>query len=285
MHSQDLDFYIRATRARLEYLNLTYVQAEKVYLFEEGKRGNIGSSYLTVWEELDYDWTFYKEILDKVQWEAFQEFYQKTLAYLEKTDREADQTKQVDIAYYQELVQYYEKDFLPWFFKHPGSQMGGLLFQSTKLPYLKSEYKNFLIDTKTKILTEHFRSYKSFKPNELKAKLLMHQLDYLLPDYVAFERKMDKPTLAIAKFLKDWVKSLPEDILDPIDEKFQGLHEFKTTAFQKHFGKISGWHVSSEPMKSKKRKVYQAMRVLLIDRDKYGCKSPILKGNSSSSDF
>lgn len=272
MTSQTPDWNIQGIQGRLEYLQLTTEQAEKVHAFEEGKRGNPGSSFFTSWEELDYDWTFFKEILNENQWEAYQEFHQKTIAYLEQTDRDADQAKQVDIAYYQELVQYYEKEFLPWFFKHPGSQLGGLLFQSTKLPYLKSEYQNYLLDTKMEILTLHFRAYKTLKPLELKANLLRHQLAYLLPDYVTFERKMDKPTLAVAKHLKSWVKSLPPDILDLIDEKFKVLNEFESAAFKKHFAEVSGWHVSSEPLKPKKKKVFQAMRVLLLDREKYGWK-------------
>ena len=54
-----------------------------MYVFEEEKTGNSGSSLLTDWEELDYDWTFFKEILNENQWEAYQEFHQKTIAYLE----------------------------------------------------------------------------------------------------------------------------------------------------------------------------------------------------------
>ena len=144
----------------------------------------------------------------------------------------------MDIAYYQELIQYYEKEFLPWFFKHSGSQLGGLLFKSTKLLYLKSEYQNFLLDTKGEILALHFRVHKTFKSPELKANLLRHQLAYLLPDYVTLEPKMNKPTLAVAKHLESWVKSLSPDILDLIDEKFKVWNEFDSTAFKKHLGKF-----------------------------------------------
>lgn len=269
MSTHDLDFYIRVTQGRLEYLNLSPEQALKIYEFGKEQDGVSGPHFFTTWEELDYELTVYQEILNQDQLKLYLAYREKTMLYLEQTDQEADKRNSKEIAYWHELNEFYENDFLPDIFKNHLLRFGWLLHEKGKIDYLKTEYKRFLKEKKKEILTQHFRHYRTNKPLELKANLLKHHLNALIPDLQGFSHWMDDATKAVLNFLKAKFQFVPKEMSDLILEKDRYLKEHQESIFKKYYKDFSGWHIEIPPLSPEKEMENAIITYLLMDKNKY----------------
>ena len=201
----------------------------------------------------------------------YETFLNENIHRYEQSLVEQDTEKRNDIAYHEELINFYETQFLPDFFKDPVVRFGWLLNDKAKIEYLRTEYKRFLNDRKKEILTSHFRHNRTFKPNELKASLLRHRLSYILPDYGYFKSRMDEPTKAIAHFLNTKLRYLPDNIEELLTRKFKELNDFNETHFKKYYTDTRGWHVVVGQLTDEEEKQHRTMTLVLLDEKKYGC--------------
>lgn len=188
------------------------------------------------------------------------------------TEQDTENLKEIEFK--KETIKYYEEQFLPDFFKDPVLYtFHWLSVDRAKIDFLKAEYKKFLGDSKKRILTDHFRHYRTFKPNELEVSLLRHKLSYLWPDYSSFKAQMDEPTIAITEYLKQKLKYFIEKYDEFIAGKLVALTIFNKESFGKYHGENrGGWHTTIiEQSNPDEEREYRAMCVLLLDREKYGC--------------
>ena len=272
MTPEGFQWYVNLVRDRYQYLNLTYEQAEKLHKYEQDKDTYSDKHFFSVWEEWDYELTTFREILNDEQLNNYETFLKENIQRYEQSLIEQDNEKENEIAYHKELISFYETQFLPAFFKDLFLfHFGWLSTDRAKIDYLKTEYKNFLNDTKKAILTSHFRHNRTFKPNELKASLLRHKLSYILPDCTSFKRQMDEPTKAVAYYLKTKLRYLPDKTEELLTRNFKELKAFNETNFKKHYGEIRGWHVVGGQLTNEEEKENRTMTLLLLDREKYGC--------------
>jgi len=261
------------TRYNATYdLVLTIGQAKKIYKYEQDRDTYSDKHFFSAWEEWDYELSTFKEVLNDEQFKTYETFLKENIQRYEQNLVELDNERVSEIAYNEELIDFYETQFLPDFFKDPFLLAFCLLSaDKAKIGYLRTEYKNFLNDTKKAILTNHFRHYRTFKPKELKLSLLQHKLSYIFPDYDSFKHQMDKPTLAVAHYLKTKFKYLPDSLDELLTRKYNELKEFNDTNFKKHYGEIRGWHVVIGQFTPEEEKEHRAITLLLLDQEKYGC--------------
>jgi hypothetical protein len=271
MTHEEYQWYVNLVQDRYQYLNLTFEQAEKIYKYEQDKDTYSEKHFFSIWEEWDYELTTFSEILNDDQLVNYQTFIKEIIQRYGQSLIEQDGKKANEIAFNEDLINFYETQFLPDFFKNPFLGFGWLSIDRAKIEYLRTEYKRFLNDSKKAILTSHFRHNRTFMPNELKASLLRHKLSYILPDYTSFKHKMDEPTKAIAQYLQKKLRYLPDEMEELLTRKFQELKEFNDGNFKKHHGDIGGWHVVYGHMTPEEEKEHRTMTILLLDKEKYGC--------------
>lgn len=271
MTSEEYQWYVNLVRDRYQYLNLTYEQAEKVYKYEQDKDTYSDKHYFSAWEEWDYEFMTFEEILNDEQFKNYETFLKENIQRYEQSLIEQDNEKTNEISYHEELINFYETRFLPDFFKDPFLRFGLLSNDKAKIVYIRTEYKRFLNNTKKEILTSHFRHNRTFKPNGLKASLLRHKLLYVLPDYTYFKHQMDEPTKAVAHFLKAKLRYLPDTIEELLTRKFNELRDFNDANFKKYYSDTRGWHVVVGQPTDEEEKEHRSMILLLLDEEKYGC--------------
>lgn len=273
MAPDEYQWYVKLVQDRHQYLSLTYEQAEKIYRFEQDKDIYSNKHFFSFWEERDYELATFSEILNDEQLRIYKTFFKKGIEGYERSLIELDTKKANEIAYNEELLNFYETQFFPEFFKDPFHLLhfGSFYNEKSKIEFLKAEYKRFLNDTKREILTSHFRHSRTFQPNELKVSLLRHKLSCVLPSYISFKQQMDEPTKAVTYYLKQKLRYLPDKTEELLKRKFKESKEFNKINRQKHFGKIKGWLVIAEHLTVEEEKERRRMTFLLFDKERYGC--------------
>ena len=273
MTPDEYQWYVKLVQDRHQSLNLTYEQAEKIYRFEQDKDIHSNKHFFSFWEERDCELATFGEILNDEQLRIYKTSFKKGIEGYEQSLMELDAKKENEIAYNEELLNFYETQFLPEFFKDPLHLLhfGSLHNEIPKIEFLKAEYKRFLNDTKMEILTSHFRHSRRFQPNELKVSLLRHKLSCVLPSYISFKQQMDEPTKAVAYYLKEKLRYLPDKTEEFLKRKFKESKEFNEINRQKYFGEIKGWHVIAEHLTDEEEKERRRMTFLLFDKARYGC--------------
>lgn len=270
MTPEEYNWCINLVKDRHHTLNLTFEQAEQVHRYEQEKNTYSDKHFFSVWEEWDYELTTFREILNEEQIKVYEEFLHANRKLYEQNLIEHDIERANEISYYEELIKFYEENFLPDLLKGHFIRFGWLFSDKNKIEYLRNEYKCFLSDAKKEILTSHFRHNRTFKPNELKLSLLRHKLCCIFPDYGSFKHGMDEPTRAIANYLKIKVRHLPEETEQLLTKKYQELKEFSDSIFKKYYGEIKhDWHVVAGQLSDEEGKEYRSMNLLLLDQEKY----------------
>ncbi|WP_026897852.1 hypothetical protein [Daejeonella oryzae] len=275
MTQEDYQWHINLVKDRNHDLNLTFEQAEQIYKIEEDKSIYSEKQYFSAWEEMDYELSTFKKILNPKQFATFEINMKEIVENYQQSLIEQDTEKLIEIEFNKATIKYYEEQFLPGFFKEPLLYtFHWLSADKAKIEFLKAEYKKFLDDSRKRILIEHFRHYRTFKPNELEASLLQHKLSYLWPDYLSFKAVMDEPTKVITEYLKQKFKYVIEKYDEFIAKKLEELIVFnKENSDKYHDDSHGGWHtiVIGQTNTEEEEKEYRAMCVLLLDREKYGC--------------
>ena len=270
MTTEEYQWQVNLVKDRYHALNLTYEQSEKVYKYEHDKETFSEKHIFSAWEEWDYELTVFKNILNEEQFARYQLIHKENIQNYEQILTQQDNEADNQTQYYEELLNFYENQFLPDFFNTAIFRFGFILSEKTKMEYLKKEYKRFLNDTKKEMLTNHFRYNRTFKPNELNVALLRHKLFYFLPNYQYFKYNMDEPTKAVAKFLYAKVQYLPGEIEELITDKFNRVKDFTQKLNQKYYTETAGWHVVVAQQAVEDEKENKIMTCLLLDEQKCG---------------
>ena len=274
MTSEEYQWHINLVKDRNHSLDLTFEQAEQVYKFEEDKSTYSEKYFFSAWEEWDYELSAFKKILNPEQFSIFEQNMKEAIANYQQSLIEQDTENLKEIEFNKETIKYCEEHFLPDFFKDPVLySFSWLSADRAKIDFLKAEYKKFLDNSKKRILTDHFRHNRIFKPNELEVSLLRHKLSYLWADYSSFKFQMDEPTKAVAEYLKQKLKYFQEKYDEFIASKLEALKMFNKENFDKYHGESrGGWHtIIVGQTSAEAEKEYRAMCLLLLDRKKYGC--------------
>ena len=119
MTPEEYKWYVKLVQDRNHNLNLTFEQAEKVYKHEQDKDTYSQKHYFSAWEEWDYELTIFKEILNEEQFKNYETFLKENIQRYEQNLVELDSERINEIAYNEELINFYETQFLPDFFKDP----------------------------------------------------------------------------------------------------------------------------------------------------------------------
>ncbi|MCE7042513.1 hypothetical protein [Dyadobacter sp. CY312] len=264
------EWEIEALQNRYKALNcieLTKDQAEKVFIYEREKNSGSSKYYFSTWEELDYEEVKFKEILTSSQFESYMSERPNQLRRIEESLIENDKQYLPQLKAAEESFDYYKNILVPSLRKDLMPLYAVFNSDREKVHFLKSEYKQYLIDAKKQILVDHFRHSKTFQPIVLKLNLLRHEQMCLLPDYLSFKVSMDIATKAVADFLLEKLlinlKNLPDEIKQTMDE----LKVFNTNTTSKHIGKVRGWHTTNHIENEKE----ELMSLVLFDTQKYIC--------------
>lgn len=274
MTPEEYQWHIDLVMDRNHVLGLTFEQAEQIYKFEEDKSTHSEKYYFSTWEEWDYDVSTFKKILTPGQFSIFEQNMKEVIENYQQSLIDQDKESIKEIEFNKETIKYYEEQFLPDFFKDPVLYtFNWLSADRAKIDFLKAEYKKFLDNSKKRILSEHFRHNRTFKPNELEVSLLRHKLSYLWADYSSFKAQMDEPTKAIVEYLKPKLKYFQDKYDEFIVNKLEALRIFNKENFDKYHGESrGGWHTVIVGQTSlEEEREYRVMCLLLLDRQKYGC--------------
>lgn len=270
MNREEYEWHVKLIQERYQYLNLTFSQAEKYYASEQDKIFDSPEHYLTVWEEWDYEMSAFRHILDEDQQELYNLYSRENVKQYEERLVEEDDQGQTDIAYNEELVTIYETHFIQDFkllMPPPARWLPRQM--ATKIQYLKGEYKRFVDSIKSGIITNHFRQYRTFKPNTLKALLLYYKQLCIFPNYFYFKEKMDEPTRSIAQYVETKIPFLTEEIETVLKRKPEELKNLVDNAKRKHYGEIGGWHVSVAKLTAEEERINLIMALLLMDENRH----------------
>ncbi len=272
MSKESNDWDVKIIRSRFQYLGLSNEQAEKFIKYEEKKNWYSDKHHFSVWEEWDYDLTFFREILSSDQLKIYEKTVGESIARYESDLIEGDNNASRDIAYYVTLHDFYINELIPELLKEDFLHVIGLLQEARpKISFLKEEYKRYLNDSRNEILTSHFRHNRAFQPKFLKLALLRHQLSYIWPNYSEFEDCMDEPTNTVVKYLFNTFRHFNTNFETMLEKPLEKLNGFIESNSKKDYEEIKGWHCvvvnKPGPEEVLKNKI---MTLLLVDREMYG---------------
>lgn len=275
--TQDLyKWEIKSIKQRYHILNLSLKQAKAIHIYEKERDNPSDKCHFSTWEEWDYEYTVFKEILNAEQFKIYDINLRQIIQRHGKTLTEEDKGKFNDIKYHTELNKYYEEKVLPSFFTRPLIFMFSVLTNDKpKIDYLKSEYKKFLSNSKKELLTNHFRFYRTFQPNALKVSLLHHQLSCLWPNYFSFKFKMDEPTKAVGNYLKNRISHISAKDVEIVKNKLEEIKKFNELNFRKYYAESKGWYVVVGKMTPEEEMEYGLMSLLLLDKSCYKDNEPL----------
>jgi hypothetical protein len=243
-------------------LNLSVEQARQVYEYEQLRDTPSQKHFFSLWEELDFEYATFQNILTSEQWEGYEINHQETIRFNEQQLAQQDQefVKQINAA--TDLLHYYQNTLLPDLYKQRIVVWQAFHSEREKIEYLKAEYKKYLNNKKKLILAEHFRHSRLLQPRLLQLSLLHHQLTCLLPDYYFFRENMQAPTRAVADYLEAKLNRGAAMIMEGLKDTLQAFKEFSTANTAKHLGKVNGWHGTLAAEES------SLMFLLLLDKEK-----------------
>jgi hypothetical protein len=246
-------------------LNLTMDQAKQVYEFEQLEDTSSDKYHFSIWEEFDFEFACFQNILTPEQFENYKTKHQELIRLNEQQIAQQDQEYVNQLQASTDLLQYYESKLLPDLEKQRMIVWQAFSNEREKIEYLKAEYKKYLEDRKKFILVEHFRHSKTFQPQLLQLSLLNFKLSCLLPDYFSFRAKMEEPTKVMAEYLETKLKRGVAMIMEGLKDTLQALKDFRKENTAKHIGEVRGWHVTIAAEED------NLMFLLLLDRERYGC--------------
>ncbi|MFC5407793.1 hypothetical protein ACFPMF_00625 [Larkinella bovis] len=251
-------------------LELTDEQAERIHQFEDDKNVYSATDFFSEWEEWDFEWASFKDILTEQQFETYEEKRKGFIQQMETGLKEADRARAVEIDYHQELIGYYENEFLPDFFNDRFLQPLAILPETkTKVDFLKAEYRRYLIEYRKHVLVGHFRYARTFRPNLLRISLLQLKLNHLWPDYFYFKRKMDESTKAVAEYLEKKVDYLDDRTYEFVRKKFDALTVFNQKNEANYFSDWTGFRFTIGEMPPEELRICRLMGLVLLDKARY----------------
>ncbi|HEY4063705.1 MAG TPA: hypothetical protein VGM30_17475 [Puia sp.] len=247
MDLEDAHREFAAVQRRYDHLQLTYEQAEQVFLYEQESEAPIrGALSFTFWEEREYEWDRMKAILTPEQLPLYERDRQQSIDAYEASLRKMDAAEwPVEIAIFEEMIAWYGETFIPGF-RREALQVPILLFVETeKIVYLRAEYKKFLQRTRRDALVNHYRQSRSFQPNALRLALLRQHLLELWPDFARWYREADGPTQTVAAFVLERYQGYCRQGSAFFQEKEEAARHQWANIRTRHTGEatIRGWHV------------------------------------------
>lgn len=246
-------------------LKLTVDQAKQVYEYEQLRDTPSDKHYFSIWEEFDFEFASFQNILTPEQFEEYKTKHQELVRLNEQQVAQQDQQYVKQLEATKDLLHYYQSKLLPDFERQRMIVWQAFMKEREKIEYLKAEHKKHLDNQKKSILVEHFRHSKTLQPQLLQLSLLNHKLACLLPDYFSFRANMDEPTRVIADYLDAMLKRGAPMIMEGLTDTLQALKDFKMENKAKHIGEIGGWHVTIAAEED------NLMFLLLLDTENYGC--------------
>lgn len=276
MHSDDHKWNINIIKDHYSFLELTDEQAAQVFLFETNNGPHQGKTFFTDWEQWDYEFHFFSQILDKSQISKFIQKQKKRIRWHEKglkEQLEEDSLKRMD--YTTEIITYYEQQLLPGIFSsaiHLG--FGPSYHEHSKVDFLKAEYKKFLQESRRELLINHFKYYRTHCPITLKATLLNHKIAYLWPDYRSFKYSADEPTKATAAFLETQLIYLPKEADEFLQTKLKDASAFFEDLGKRYYPDFPVYTYGESSPKEEMQE--RLMTLILLDKDQYGWNPSLL---------
>jgi len=234
---------IKLIQVRYSYLELTFEQAQKVHSFEND---HSCPPYFSMWEEWDFEFDSFKEILSEKQFNKYQKNLKEVIELNEKQLAQQDKNFIQQIKYNTEILKHLKKTVLPTLFRNTGFPLDmwltGLTKHQSKIDFLKASYNEYLIQSRKEIVVNHYRYNRRFKPNELKNSLLQYEISCVWPNYFQFKLQMDEPTKASKDYLFKNLKNYFKPVDDHIKKKFKESKKYTDKLNKKYFGEPQGWH-------------------------------------------
>jgi hypothetical protein len=219
------DEQIYFLQARMQYLELSAEQAKKILSYEQSLNlyPSVSKIYLTDFEEREYEFHVFKEILNKKQFDVYQKHfievmknYTDRISEYDASDRNAKQ-----IEYNTEQLQYYKSQFLPDFFKRLPASLVEIRRETTEVQQLKEKFRHWLKAKKIEKISLHFRHHRSYSPNRLRLQLIETEVENLIPAYDYFKSEQDRDTLTLAETVeKQKLNYIDKDLIDFFKMKF-----------------------------------------------------------------
>lgn len=241
-------------------LRLTFEQAEKIYEFEQVKDMPSDKHYFSIWEELDFEYTTFADILSPEQFDTYKLKHQELIRLNEHQLAQQDQEYSSPLESAKELLLFYENTLVPEIATQRLKFWNIINGEQEKIEYLKAEYRKYLTNRRKFILSDHFRNGKTLQPRLLQLSLLNHKMCCLVPDYSSFRASMDQPTTVVAEYLETKLKKVAMRIIDPLNNALKILQE-RNREHDKN--DIKGWHVTVANEED------NLMFLVLFDPEKY----------------
>jgi len=279
MEDQNKKYKIGSVLIRWSDLKLTPEQAEKIVDFEEVQRPRSLNNILSDWEKWDYEFYIFSSILNPEQSRSYNNERNKRIREHEQELVESDNSDIIlrGIERATKEINYLETDFLPAISKKFHRYHSIKDPYQTKYSFLKAEFKNYLDERRSEIISNHFRYNRGFQPNTLNKELLAHKIEAMYPRFAAFEKKMDDVTKSVVEFLQ-----YPAAIFERGKKEMSAILENLSTFRQKAWEEESEWikeagipsfnRYIEDTRSEEDRNKELYFSLLLIDKDYYGYK-------------
>ena len=108
-----MEMYVKGVRNRLDFLNLSVEQAEKIVRFEEQPHVRLGYETFSYWEEMEWRLDEFRKILTDEQFRLYGQDQEEAMQVYEDGLRQADGEQAKTLAFEEAYIDWLKQDCVP----------------------------------------------------------------------------------------------------------------------------------------------------------------------------
>lgn len=273
MTPKELNWHRDNLAFRYSITDLTDEQVTAIVKYEKEKsQATKPGNYYSDWEELDLEQTVFSTFLTPRQIDQHNRYLERFRDTIANNLKDNEKRSENDLQYYNELLVVLGTEILPKIEGLTGSHSVRTTewMYGGKINYIRHEYRDYLLNLRTELITSHFRNCRHYCPVGYQVTLKRFNLNCMLPDFRSFYPKADEPTKKVCDYLTERLLHVIAELNEPLTEILNEWRVFAEMISKKYYSDPTGWHYyGSEPDPGKER-VHRVMNLVLFNKDQYG---------------
>lgn len=204
------------------------------------------SIVISSWEELDYQYWMFQQVLDSAQLEAYDALHRQRMLDMKNDIAQRDAASLSDLEHHRNLVDHCRRHVLPQIRALELSTELELCDVLHHVDFLRTAYSRIVEKRRLQDIAGHLREYRNLAPNGLQIIMLQNDLQQLLPEFPVELFSLDAAAKAVQQAIIPRLAMLLTEHRPAIEDIVRDYSKFKGTSLRTHLGEPErgGWHVT-----------------------------------------
>lgn len=268
MDAKEYRWHVSIMKQVYPDLKLTFEQAEQLHLMEQVTKETPERQYFTDWERLDFELATMRRILSAEQLAAYLLNHAEAVAQHVAHIQAQNKSAPADLAYAQEVLQFYRETVLPTLHADPQLKRAmslSVLRRTNRLPFVWQECDQLLRQQWAKTVMKHYHYYRDLAEPKLAVQRVEHELETLWPNYRLLKKSLYKPARLILQAAMREADYWLEELLPQLRAWQQDWAIHLRQRWEHHHGPIKGF-VHQAPSDEKRNRQQWQFLLLWLER-------------------